>query len=83
MANEALQVSRVVHYNSRWYENLDNRKCLQGTRIVKITSDQGLSKRWRKPFPFWRRLFIPLEYINNLQSLRESTMGNNRALKKF
>ena len=42
VANEALQVSRVVHYNSRWYENLDNRKCLQGTRIVKITSDQGL-----------------------------------------
>ena len=33
VAVEALQVSCMVDCNSLWYENLDNRKCLQGTHI--------------------------------------------------
>ena len=33
VAIEALQVSCMVDCNSLWYENLDDRKCLQGTNI--------------------------------------------------
>ena len=33
VAIEALQVSCVVDCNSLWYENLDDRKFLQGTNI--------------------------------------------------
>ena len=35
----------LMDCNSRCYENLDNRKCLQGTRNVNMTSDKELSKK--------------------------------------
>ena len=83
VANEALQVSCMVDCNSLWYKNLVNRKCLQGTHIVNmITSDKWLAKGYSANFAILdQSLIITLESINNLQTLLESTIRNNRLLK--
>ena len=83
MANEALQVSCMGDCNSLWCKNLDNRKCLLGTHIVNmITSDKWCSKGYSANFSILgQSLIITLEYINNLQTLLESTIRNNRLLK--
>ena len=69
VANEALQVSHMVDYGG-----------MNIWTIEKSCKERTL-KNIAQTLQFWCRLFILLDYINKLQTLMGTSMGNNRPFK--